>query len=709
MSPRLTWGPPQPPPPRAPGQGPLVLPVLAAAMVLQTLCTPALPVAAITCALLRWRGWRPAWFALGALGLLVGEALVLQGDLLRLHFSAWALFSVAHPFAMVPAKLIVESPIGVPLGVLVGAGIMAHSEHQAAGAEWHPATRRRQQRQQAATARTAARLVAHHREDPALPQLGVVLDHLGLAEWVAGRYVIVPAAMRGLGQLVIGMPGMGKTVTLVRLVYLAAKAGRQVVFIDCKGTDPALPGQIVAAYRVANPHARVRLWPNEPIDLWRGTPAEISNKLMGTQQFATEGGGAWYGDIAARVVQLAVEAPCGPPRNSREFMRRLAKQELEGLWQDAEDPHAMAAALQDIDAFDEQEFRGVRIKFATFFTSLRGRFDGGWGFEDADLVVCTVPAMSRRDSDAVVRALIEDARYYLLNPARKPREGKDVTVIVDEFSAVKGATEQTIDLAERARDVGGQVVLASQSVQGLGTPEKRAQLLGACTGGVILLRTADPEPFLALAGSVRTPELSWQLDQYGATGQAKAFMGERPLIDPNAVRMAPPLEGWVIQAGRAVHFRILFAPKTPAFELPPPALRELPAPADVDAAEPGEEVGAVALAGTATMHGQAHRGFADPSDGRPALPGPPGQPVIEPSQAPIIAEPGYRLRLALAAAVEDGDQGHALELVWQGQQHAPGWDGHRELARLHRAARHRRRPAILRWLVRLAHRWWALR
>jgi hypothetical protein len=35
-----------------------------------------------------------------------------------------------------------------------------------------------------------------------------------------------------------GAPGAGKTITLLRLAYPAARAGRKVCFADCKGTDP---------------------------------------------------------------------------------------------------------------------------------------------------------------------------------------------------------------------------------------------------------------------------------------------------------------------------------------------------------------------------------------------------------------------------------------------------------------------------------------
>jgi hypothetical protein len=665
--------------PRAPARPPLVVPLMLAILALQAVCLPALPVLFLAGGLIRWRGWRPGWIALGALVALIGEAAWVGPDLLVMHFAGWSQFSVDHPFQVIVPRLITEASVGIPLGVLLGALVVAHGEHTAAGAEWHPATQRRRAREQARAGRQLRRQVERHREDHALPQLGVLLEDLGLTAWVVGRYVIVPADLRGLGQVVIGMPGMGKTVTLLRLVYLAAKQGRQVIFLDCKGTDPSLPAWVIAAYQAANPHARIKRWPQEPFDLWRGTPSEVTNKLLGTQQFATQGGGIWYGDLAARATQLAVEAPSGPPRSSTEFLARLHAAALRKLWEQADDPNEAEAALLDIEAFSPEELRGVRLKFATFFHSLRGRLDGSWAWEDADLAICTVPAMAKRDADAVVRALIEDLRYYLLDPARKPREGKDVTAIVDEFSAVHGATEQTIDLAERARDVGGQCVVASQTAQGLGSPEQRAQLLGACTGGVFLFRTPDPEPFLAHAGTVRVPEFSWQVDQWGPIGQAKTFMAERPLVDPNAVRQAPPLVGWVLQAGRAACFRVLFAPTQADAELPAPAVAaEVAVREPAEVAEQQEE--ARRLYNVHPVDGQAATEpvvpLTAPKPGeRPKLPAPDQSQPVETDARPLLpADPGYRLRLALAAAVHDGDLAYAAELVQLGQQCAPGWD-----------------------------------
>jgi hypothetical protein len=48
-------------------------------------------------------------------------------------------------------------------------------------------------------------------------------------------------------------------------------------------------------------------------------------------------------------------------------------------------------------------------------------------------------------------------------------------------------------------------------------------------------------------------------------------MGDRPRIDPEAVRQAQPGEAWVIQAGRSIHLRVL-PPPTVAPEPVEPAI-----------------------------------------------------------------------------------------------------------------------------------------
>ena len=163
-----------------------------------------------------------------------------------------------------------------------------------------------------------------------------------------------------------------------------------------------------------------------------------------------------------------------------------------------------------------------------------------------------------------MRVVLEDYGHYATG--RKPREGEDALLVLDEFSALASGVDSAINLAERVRDVGVQVVVAAQSVEGLGDHRQAPRLLASCAGGIVVHQCPDPERLLALAGMVRTLEHNWELDHYGPRGLAKARMGERPRIDPEAVRQAQPGEAWVIQAGQSIHLRVL----------PPPAVAAEP-------------------------------------------------------------------------------------------------------------------------------------
>jgi hypothetical protein len=103
---------------------------------------------------------------------------------------------------------------------------------------------------------------------------------------------------------------------------------------------------------------------------------------------------------------------------------------------------------------------------------------------------------------------------------------------------------------------------------------------------------------------VRTLEHNWELDHYGPRGFAKARMGERPRIDPEAVRQAQPGEAWVIQAGQSIHLRVL-PPPTVAPE-PVEAAARLPL-ADDTIPLPVQEPAPVGIAAAIALAGRAAR------------------------------------------------------------------------------------------------------
>jgi hypothetical protein len=507
---------------------------------------------------------RVAWWAvfLAAVALLAVEVAVFEAtgdgltDLLRLHIHPWWL--LAHGYgigSLVTWPLTIfacQAPLSLPVGAMVGALSVARGERLAAGAEWSAYSQRQALVAEVHAVRQVARATRRHHEptNPTrTPALGIAYPGGDLYPWLRKRgrltEVVIPEREQRLAMAVLGIPGSGKTVTLLRRVWIAARAGMRVVFVDCKGTDPGLAWQVTCAYRLANPGAIVGFWPTQPLDCWRGDGMAIANRLLAVEDWASEGGGVYYRRMATLALQLACTPPSGPPRTSHDFLRRLDFKKLQTLWRG--DPTAQAD-LEQLAA-DPQVLAGVRGRYSAFFRSLQGKADGCWGLEDVDLAVLTIPTIaSRTDADAAVRLVLEDLGHFATR--RKARVGDDVLLVLDEFSAVEGGTDQAIHLAERLRDVGVPVVFGAQSPEGLGDERQQWRLLHTVGGGLVLHQTPDPGRLIELAGTVRVAEQAWQLDAWGPAGQARVHMADRPRVDPNQVRQLHPGEAFLIQAGR---------------------------------------------------------------------------------------------------------------------------------------------------------------
>jgi hypothetical protein len=422
----------------------------------------------------RWHWWR---FALAALVAIAAVLLVVgPEDALRRHIFVpqhfWQYVALHFGFGPPGTEvtvgeflhdlLVTQVWLAVPVGLLAASLSVWNAERAAGGAEWSPFVRRRQRIDQRTRDRKTTRLLARPRDHKlGVPALGIGLDG-DLTSWRHGRYVVPPAQLRGKGMAVVGAPGAGKTVTLLRLAYLAGLLGRKVCFVDCKGTDPTLVPALIAAYRLGNPNARVGCWPHTSMDMWRGSPVQVASRLLAVEQFTEP----FYQRVASAGLRLALTAPDMPPvQGSDELLRRLDVDELAALWE------GRPLQLKDIEAIGDH-LPGARLRYADFFAALAGAFDRGhWSYEDVDLAVLTVPTLlSKAEADAAMRVVLEDYGHYATG--RKPREGEDAVLMLDEFSALASGVDSAINLMERLRDVGVQVVVAAQSVEGLGITAK---------------------------------------------------------------------------------------------------------------------------------------------------------------------------------------------------------------------------------------------
>jgi hypothetical protein len=246
--------------------------------------------------------------------------------------------------------------------------------------------------------------------------------------------------------LVCGATGSGKTETLLRLAWAVAKCSDAPVFyLDGKG-DRETARRFVALMEDAARRARV--FPNEPVDGWRGDGREVHGRLMEVIDYASEGPAAWYRDIAKNVLRLVCEHPDGPPRSSSQT---LARMDLDAL----AEAHPASSTLKALTA---SQVAQVRLRYEAFFGQTRGVLDGGWAWEETPAAYLLLDSLTMREETVgLARFLFEDFAHYFTT--RKPR-GRFALLIVDEFSTLAGAGGMAARV-EQARGFNTGLVLAA--------------------------------------------------------------------------------------------------------------------------------------------------------------------------------------------------------------------------------------------------------
>jgi hypothetical protein len=612
-------------------------------------------------AILRATGLRWWKLALGSAVALV-LAVVVEGGpgpALAHHFAGylWLVHQVGRPVVHLPmlgAFLWPQLPLAIPAGLLAAALNLA-GRRQAIDPGEVRRTQREAQRRMAAAVKRAASLRDGHAGPVAL---GVRIDgDLGWAD--KHGLVVVPRLMQGRSRLIAGTSGSGKTTDLEREALIAAGQGRKFFLIDGKGTDPGLVERALAGYLAGNPYARVALWPELPMDGWRGSPAALHNRLMAMLGWSE----LYYKDVASLLLRLALNAPGedGPVRSSSQLMARMDPELLVRLYEHDPDRRREAASLVGRD--QARAVKGAIARFANFFAAVAGGFDAaeqGWSFEDVDFAYFRAPYLAERDdADACMRLLLEDFAHYAT--LRKPRRGEDATLVFDEFSAIAGGREAAIQLTERVRDAGCALYLSTQSADGLGDEAQQRRLVGACSGGLLLHAMPDPELLLKAAGVVKVVEQTWRLDSQGPTGNSSARIGERPRIEAGAVQQAREGEAWYIARGRYEHLMVARTRISDGYRTRAHAIvalaRSLRPVAAIPGARSWAEVEAAASGVLVGVGG--HLAIQPP-------PVPPGAQVAPDGAAPLVA--GYRLRLAVIVAARDADVATTAALLREAQR-----------------------------------------
>jgi len=356
--------------------------------------------------------------------------------------------------------------------------------------------------------------------------------------WGSGHHgFYVPPEAIGHHMIIAGGTGSGKSNSAELLEHGAAITyAPQIIHFDCKGSKEGM-ARFVALMTAAGIHPdRIRLFPAEPYDGWRGG-SDPKRALMGRLTQVQDWGESFY-EAGTKDLLQRVLYDAAPPSGSQEFLRRL-----EAL--------PMGANPKLIE--------GALLRYRGFFRSLDGALDGKWAFEDCDACYIQLEGFGLpSEAVALGRFLLEDLTHYLSDRKTHPRP---VLVVLDEFSAISTGADAA-NMIERAREFGGNVILTTQSYAGLGQGAER--VLDAARGGLIIHSLANPEPFTKRAGTVwrNTVAVTEPQNQPGFVSavlfKQKIEMPrhttrqeEFPRIDPNEVRQLARGEAFVISGGRA--------------------------------------------------------------------------------------------------------------------------------------------------------------
>jgi hypothetical protein len=353
----------------------------------------------------------------------------------------------------------------------------------------------------------------------------------------------------------LGSSGSGKTETLLRAAYGAHKVYRQqVVYLDVKGETKREDeqGQDSAARFVATMRAagaqNVLVFPSLSYYGWHGTPAEMKNRLLSVIDFSES---AFYGDVAANALDLALSAPT-TPRTSAHFLANLRIDRLKDIYA------SNRLHYQRVLALDKHLLAQVEMRYQVFFSAMNGQLDGTLDYANADAAYLRVRGFTlHAEAPRLGRFLVSDFIHYI---AERRRPGIQTLFIIDEFNALR-MREETSILFEQVRSFGGNLIISAQGYAGLGPHEYAERILDACST-YILHTCSDPGPVSRRAGKRLFIDTSWSEDEEG-----RQHRHIRPRYDwrvpETAVMQQEEGQAFWIHHGRSQHVMTVQVPITP--------------------------------------------------------------------------------------------------------------------------------------------------
>ncbi len=438
-----------------------------------------------------------------------------------------------------PSLARIGLPASIPIGLLLAAVVIAWTQRDRTidpGSDKQRAVRTSNARRRAR--RTVAKTPETIRGKAVLgPSMGGDLPR----EWLGrrpfgGEFVVVDESNLARHVVVLGQPGLGKTVTLMQLAHLATKVyGWRVYFLDGKG-DPQTQLEFTATMLNAGiPTEQIGAFPSEAFDGWRTSGmlddgfAQLLNRLLSVVKFTEP----YYEDAARAFVSQALMLEGSLPESSGDFLERL-----ESL--------IKASAVEQ-----RREAMGTLLRYQAFFDSFRGKLDGSWTFADKRAAYVLLEGLEKGDEAPRLAAYLFECFKHFAARGKNPHER--VLLIVDEFPALQKHAD-VAGLIERLRSFGCSVALTAQSYEGLGDDKER---IISAARSVIAHSSPNAEEIVRLAGTHEAYAMTHQVDyQVGPTGLGSARSEQRFRVDPNLLGSLHEGEAFVISQRRAQLVRV---------------------------------------------------------------------------------------------------------------------------------------------------------
>jgi TraM recognition site of TraD and TraG len=350
-------------------------------------------------------------------------------------------------------------------------------------------------------------------------------------------------------HLVIAATGAGKSHLLSRMGACALDANWRVVFIDFKGGRQERELFSTIGCDTMKKKPRVKNWPGDPIDLFRGSKEDIADRITGFLPAPTQGDGDFYRARMVRALWAVIVYTSAPaPTNVDEILNRVRN------------GNSFAERAEDRAIFGQKE-KGIPVGdviaegLANRLDPLRGvgprATHSGFSWSDPwETAVFSLDATKESDL-RIGAAILHDFDSWLRTPMRQENP-KPILFVVDEAGALGriNATHTLLNLVARGRSSGVSVVISSQTLASL--QKIGEELLN--TGPIRWLgQTPSPQEMIDATGTKHVVETSYGEGDNGWNGKRSGRAQRAYAVDPDVIRDLPKFYWNISEGGKNIY------------------------------------------------------------------------------------------------------------------------------------------------------------